>query len=86
MLFPLFLKIGLYAAVLIAALLLLDQLFLWFERRGWMYWRKKKRSESKGSRGPLSAFQEFVQPEIRHVQQDREQRHAVSEETDPSGR
>ena len=80
------LKLAIYAAVVIGGFILLDQLFLWLERRGRLYWRKKKRPESRGSRGPLSCFQQLVQPEIRHVQEDREQRQSVAGEQDASER
>ena len=29
--------------VLMTALAAVDQLFLWMERRGWIYWRRRKR-------------------------------------------
>lgn len=31
------------AVAVIAALAAVDQLFLWMERRGWIYWRRRKR-------------------------------------------
>ncbi|MDQ2702033.1 MAG: hypothetical protein M3Y70_04295 [Pseudomonadota bacterium] len=34
------------AASILAGLFLLDRLFLWFEARGWMYWRRTKSTGS----------------------------------------
>ena len=34
------------AASVLAGLLLIDRLFLWFEARGWMYWRRTKSTGS----------------------------------------
>ena len=36
-------KVALALLGLIAAAFLLDRLGLWMEKRGWIYWRKKKR-------------------------------------------
>ena len=34
------------SASILAGLILLDRLFLWFEARGWMYWRRTKTTGS----------------------------------------
>ena len=75
------------AAAIILLLLALHLLFIWMERKGWMYYRKPRPKDSySGTRGVLSTFQEIVQPEIRHVKQDRDQRLSVSRPEDPSDR
>ena len=68
---------------IVVAILLVDQLFLWMERRGWMYWRRRKRPESGGGggmAGVLTSFQQFVEPEIRHAIEAKEQQHAEIDE------
>ena len=52
-------------------LFVIARLGLWAERRGWIYWRKP-RPKTIG-RAVLGAMQEFVEPEIRHVIEAREQ-------------
>lgn len=42
------LRLALGALLVLAALVLLDRLGLWMERRGWIYWRKRR---SKGTLG-----------------------------------
>ena len=62
-------QIMLYGGIGIGAVIglwALDRLALWMERRGWIYWRKRR--PQPGSTG--SAFlmmQSFIQPEIREV-------------------
>ena len=65
---------------------LLHRLLIWMEKRGWIYYRKRN-LEGRGSvRSIFSGFEEFVHPEIRHVQEDRDRRAAESKPTDPSER
>jgi hypothetical protein len=67
------------AAVLIG-LILLDRVAVWMERRGWIYWRKEKRADGPGGGGTaglLTEFQQLVEPQVRHVIQDREERRLV---------
>ena len=42
------------AVAAIAALAAVDQLFLWMERRGWIYWRHRKRDPRGALLGPVS--------------------------------
>ena len=42
------LRLALGALLVLTALVLLDRLGLWMERRGWIYWRKRR---SKGTLG-----------------------------------
>ena len=85
--FPPWLKLIAVGLGIAAILLVLHLLCIWMERKGWMYYRKPRPKDSySGTRGVLSTFQEIVQPEIRHVKQDRDQRLSVSRPEDPSDR
>jgi len=63
-------------AVVIIVLALLDQLALWMQRRGWIRWRKPspRATGGGGMSGLLTEFQQLVEPQVRHVIQDREER------------
>ena len=70
--------LAILAAVAIG-LVALDRLMLWMERRGWVFWRKRKRPDGGGGglAGVLTEFQALVEPQVRHVIEDREERKAV---------
>ena len=69
------------------ALLLIDRAFCWMERRGWIYWRRKRRfTDVGGVRGAMGVLQEFCQPEIRHVYEDRDQRNAARDDAENDGK
>lgn len=74
-------KVALIVILVIVALVTLDRLALWMERRGWMYWRKRKPAPGRGTGGGMSGlltdFQQLVEPQVRHVIQDREERRLV---------
>ena len=73
---PTWLKILVVVLVIACGVFLLDRLCLWMEARGWIYWRKVK---PQGGMSPvLTAMQEFVQPEIRHVIEEREEHRAAN--------
>jgi hypothetical protein len=63
-------------AVVVIALVLLDQLALWMQRRGWIHWRKPapRPTGGGGMAGLLTEFQQLVEPQVRHVIEDREER------------
>ena len=63
-------------ALAVIVLVVVDQVALWMARRGWIYWRKQPRAASGGGAmaGLLTEFQQLVEPEVRHVIQDREER------------
>jgi len=65
-----------WIAVIVAALVALDQLFLWMERKGWVYWRKKKRGSAGGGflLGP-----DVFDPGKRYLEEAREE-HVIAEE------
>lgn len=69
-------KIFLVVACAALALVLLDQLALWMQRRGWIRWRKPAAGASGGGgmAGLLTEFQQLVEPQVRHVREDREER------------
>ena len=61
------------AVVAIAALAAVDQLFLWMERRGWIYWRRRKPDPRGALLGPID---DVFNPAHEHVveQQETEER------------
>ena len=63
------------AALAIAAVLL-DQLALWMQRRGWIRWRKPvpPATGGGGMAGLLTEFQQLVEPQVRHVVEDKQER------------
>ena len=68
------------ALAVIGVLVVVDRLGLWAERRGWIYWRRA-RPEQIG-RAVLGGLQQFVEPEIRHVIEAREQERATIDVVD----
>ena len=58
------------------ALLVVDQLALWMQRRRWIRWRKPTPPPAGGggTAGLLTQFQQLVEPQVRHVIQDRDER------------
>ena len=61
------------AVAVIAALAAVDQLFLWMERRGWIYWRRRKPDPRGALLGPID---DVFNPAHEHVveQQETEER------------
>lgn len=62
------------AAGVAVALLVIDQLALWAERRGWLYWRKRKPGSAGPSGGILTGLIEVFEPGHRHVVEEQEWR------------
>lgn len=62
------LKVILWMAGGIAVLLLLDRLLLYAERRGWIYYRKKKPSSSALSNACLEV-QQLLEPSKKYIVQ-----------------
>ncbi|MFI6431517.1 DUF6191 domain-containing protein [Rhodococcus oryzae] len=55
-------------AALVAACLALDQVGLWAERRGWIYWRKRRPPVDGGAvTGAFGEIQSLLSPSHRHV-------------------
>jgi hypothetical protein len=69
------------ALVLLIALALfaVDRVALWIEARGWIYWRKVK-PKGGGMSRTLTSMQAFVEPEIQHVIEERQQQSALSDD------
>jgi hypothetical protein len=65
---------------------LIHRLLMWLENQGWIYYRKRNVSGRGSMRSVFSGFEQFVHPEIRHVQDDRDRRAAEAKSTDPSDR
>ena len=63
-------------AAAVIVLVVLDQLALWMQRRGWIRWRKTAPPPTGGGgmAGLLTEFQQLVEPQVRHVIEDREER------------
>jgi hypothetical protein len=75
------LEIVLWVLAGIAGLILLDQLFLWMERKGWVYYRKVKR------KSPVSMADVFLggnvfDPGAHHMHEAREERAGEEDEDD----
>jgi hypothetical protein len=68
-----------------AVLFLIDRAFAWLERNGAKTMHNDKAGGG-GMAGVLGAFEEFVHPEKRYVQEERDQRKAETGQTDPSDR
>jgi hypothetical protein len=66
------------------ALFGMDCLFLWMERRGWIYWRRKRGSG--GCARMLTGLQEFVEPQVQHIAHDKEERRSTVDERADSTR
>src|SRR5262245_57595973 len=79
-----YVSVGLIALIVIA--IAIDRALLWMERRGWIYYRTLEPRIKDGARGVLGMFQEIVQPDVRHVKEDREQRRARADEANTSDR
>lgn len=67
------------AAAVAAALVVVDRLLLAAERRGWIYWRKRKASPGSLA-GAMLEIHSLMQPSARHVAE--EQRRVIHEEDD----
>jgi hypothetical protein len=74
---PPWLKITLVLTSIPLAIYLFDRLMLAFERRGWVYWRKRPRGTSSTGSVLLTEFQQLVEPEVRHVREHERQQRAV---------
>lgn len=61
------------AVLLVMVGLMLDRIGLWAERRGWIYWRKRRPSLSGGAAaGMLGDLQAVLSPSYRHVVEENE--------------
>jgi hypothetical protein len=76
---PKWLSICLVIIAVTAGLAALDQLALWMERRGWIYWRKVK-PKGGGIAAGLTAFHELVEPQVRQVIEERQEHQTCEHE------
>ncbi len=65
---------------IVVALFVLDRLFLWFEAKGWVYWRKVKRKSSGGA--ALMTFNAVFDPSAHQAIEVREERILEEDEDD----
>jgi len=77
---PFWLTISLIVAGIAAGLLALDRLSRRMKRRARLYRRKPQGGS--GIPGTLTALHQLVEPEIRHVIEDREQRTVIVDDQD----
>ena len=75
------LEIVLWILVGVAGLLLLDQFFLWMERKGWVYYRKVKRQGGVPMADILLGGNVF-DPGVRHMHEARDERPGEEDEDD----
>lgn len=55
----------------VAALFVVDRVFLWLESRGWMYWRKTTSPPGDAISSAVLELQSFVDPKVRSVIEER---------------
>ena len=55
------------AALIGVILFICDQIGLWMERKGWVYWRHKKPSTRGGIGNSLQELNAILNPSVRHV-------------------
>lgn len=68
-------KMFLWAVVVIAALYLADQALLWMERRGWIYWRRRRAGIGAASAsGMMGELHILFSPTHQHVAEEKERR------------
>jgi hypothetical protein len=72
---------GLGAVGAVAAVYGLHRLCLWLEERGWLYYLHKKSGGS--TAGCLTALQQALEPQTRHVLHVKEERRGRAEEDAP---
>ncbi|MFC4127529.1 hypothetical protein [Nocardia rhizosphaerae] len=63
-------------AGLIIALVVVDLIAVWAERRGWIYWRHRPRTAGVGS-GVFGELESLMSPSYRHVVEETQSRQMV---------
>ncbi|MGW1323868.1 DUF6191 domain-containing protein [Streptomyces antibioticus] len=62
-------------------LVLADQVLLWAERRGWIYWRRRKAGVGAASTaGMMNELHDLLSPTHRHVAEEKERRLVLRED------
>jgi hypothetical protein len=70
-----------WGAGVLAAALALDQLALWMERRGWIYWRRRRATSAVRSSALLS-LHALLEPEREHLVEVQRQEAVIGDEDD----
>jgi hypothetical protein len=76
------LEIVLWILAGVAGLILLDQLGLWMERKGWVYYRKVKRQGAPPSMADVFLGANVFDQSVRHLHEAREERAGEEDEDD----
>ena len=76
------LELVLWVLLGVAGLLLLDQLGLWMERKGWVYYRKVKRQGAPPSMADVFLGGNVFDPGVRHMHEARDERPGEEDEDD----
>ncbi|MFD6389630.1 DUF6191 domain-containing protein [Nocardia sp. NPDC060259] len=66
----------LFAVIFAATVIGFDQLALWAERRGWIYWRKTRGTTGAGP-GMLGVVDDLFNPASKHVVEERKSQQLV---------
>ncbi|HEY2586994.1 MAG TPA: hypothetical protein VGI81_14710 [Tepidisphaeraceae bacterium] len=82
---PVWLRVIAIALGVAVGLLVLDRVALWMEARGWIYWRRVKPKGGGGVAAGLTAFQQLIEPQVRHVIEEREGRLAAERDRSSPG-
>lgn len=73
-----------FAIAVVAVSVALDQLALWAERRGWMYWRKSEGGRDAGG-GVFGVMDNLFDPAKRHLLEEREHKQLMRVDINASG-
>jgi hypothetical protein len=74
-------KIVLLVVLVVAALLALDRLFLFFEKRGWMYWRRSRHGSGNAAVNAVLEAHAALEPRVRHVIEQRQKGGGINDST-----
>jgi len=78
-------KIAAWLVVFAVSLFLLDRILLWAEKRGWIYWRRRKAGVgARSTASMIEEFQAFLSPTVRYAQEEKDRR-LVLREDDEAG-
>lgn len=76
-------KLLLWIFAIASALLVVDQLLLWMERRGWIYWRRYKGDVGTASTsGMMGELHSLFSPTQHYVTEEKERRMALREDAE----
>ncbi|MGW3956785.1 DUF6191 domain-containing protein [Streptomyces sp. NPDC004752] len=76
-------KVLFWVLVAFTAVALADQILLWMERRGWIYWRRRKAGIGAASTaGMMGELHDVFSPTHRHVSEEKERRLVLREDAE----